>query len=170
MAFGTGTHPTTQLCLEFISSLHTQLDFSQLDVIDVGCGSGILAIAALKLGARHALGVDIDAEATPASLQNAENNEVANRLEIGLGSVAEILAGAFSLRRAPLVVANILAPVIVRLLDEGLGQIVAPQGSLVLSGILAEQSPDVEAALKKHGFALLEKRQSGDWMALLAQR
>jgi ribosomal protein L11 methyltransferase len=170
MAFGTGTHPTTQLCLEFISELKASSDFSQIDVIDLGCGSGILAIAALKLGARHALGVDIDAEATPASQQNAENNRVADRLELGLGSLPEIRAGAFSLRQASVVVANILAPVIVRLLDEGLGDIVAEEGSLVLSGILAEQAPDVARSLNKHGFTVIEQRLSGDWVALLARR
>jgi ribosomal protein L11 methyltransferase len=181
MAFGTGTHPTTQLCLEWIEEFYSspaqpaadgqprtagQTD----DIIDIGCGSGILAVAALKLGARHALGVDVDPEAVSATLENAALNAVGDGLEVGLGSVRGILAGDFSIRQAPLVVANILAPVIVRLLDEGMGKLVFPGGRLVLSGILAEQSAEVEAALTKVGFRRVEKRQQGDWVALSAWR
>ena len=77
--------------------------------------------------------------------------------------------GQFSLSQGELVFANILAPVLVRLLDEGLGELVSPGGWLVLSGILAEQSPEVEQALSRHGMTLLERRQSGDWVALAAQ-
>jgi ribosomal protein L11 methyltransferase len=138
-------------------------------VLDIGCGSGILAVAALKLGAGHALGVDIDPLAMDASSQNAALNGVGEGLELGVGSVAEVRQGKFSLQQGELVFANILAPVLVRLLDEGLGELVSPGGWLVLSGILAEQSPDVEAALSRHGFTLHERRQSGDWMALAAQ-
>ena len=139
-------------------------------VIDLGCGSGILAIAALKLGAEQALGVDIDPDAVQASLSNAELNEVADRLQVGLGSVDEILGGDFAIRGAPLVLANILAPVIVRLLDARLAELVSPGGALVLSGILAEQAGEVEAALQRHGLQLSERRQEGDWVAMVALR
>ena len=169
MAFGTGTHPTTQLCLALLETfVKTVQPAAGWEVIDVGCGSGILAVAALKLGARQALGVDIDPEAVQASRQNAEGNAVMEGLELGVGSVAELRAGQFGLRRAGLVFANILAPVLVRLLDQGLGELVTPGGWLVLSGILAEQSPEVEAALQKHGLHLVERLQSGDWVALAA--
>jgi ribosomal protein L11 methyltransferase len=169
MAFGTGTHPTTQLCLELIE---TVLDgaMSEQEMIDVGCGSGILAAAALKLGASRALGVDIDPESVRAAQENAVLNGVAERLEIGLGSVAEILAGDFTLRAAPLVVANILAPVIVRLMEDGLGGLVQPGGVLILSGILDEQAGSVIAALERHNFTLWERKQQGDWVALAARR
>jgi len=169
MAFGTGTHPSTQLCLELIEEIiGTQRIPGSIDVIDVGSGSGILSIAALKLGARRALGIDIDADAIRAARQNAERNGVADRLDLGLGSLAEIQAGVFALQQAPLVLANILAPVIVRLLGQGLAGLLAPQGALVLAGILDEQAEDVEKALQDQGLQLVERRQQGDWVALWA--
>ncbi|HZD56921.1 MAG TPA: 50S ribosomal protein L11 methyltransferase, partial [Anaerolineales bacterium] len=136
MAFGTGTHPTTQMCLEaieefFRSKVHQQ----SLTAIDIGCGSGILSIAALKLGAEHVLGVDIDPEALESARQNAELNGVSAALELRQGSVTEVREGAFSLQKAPLVLANLLAPIILRLLAEGLGELLSPGGTLVLSGI-----------------------------------
>ena len=169
MAFGTGTHPTTQLCLELLEEAIERAGGMLEGVIDVGCGSGILSTAAIKLGVRRALGVDVDPEAITASRENAALNGVEAQQEGGLGSVAEIRSGAFSIQRAPLVLANILATVVIRLLDEGLGELVTPGGSLVLSGILEEQSPEVEAALIKHGLLLVDKHQSGDWVALLAR-
>jgi ribosomal protein L11 methyltransferase len=169
MAFGTGTHPTTQLCLELLEGHFQHLDIPAGQVIDVGCGSGILSVAALKLGAGQALAVDIDEEAISASVENAQLNGVEAGLEVGLGSVGEIRQGKFSIRKAPMVLANILAPVIIRLLDEGLGALLIPQGSLILSGILAEQAGDVEAALGKHGLRVVIRRQIGDWVALEAQ-
>ncbi|MGW8250914.1 MAG: 50S ribosomal protein L11 methyltransferase [Anaerolineales bacterium] len=169
MAFGTGTHPTTQLCLELIERCFREGSQYPDTLIDVGCGSGILAVAALKLGARRALGVDVDAEAVQAARENATLNSVADRLEVSLGSVAEIRRGAYSIQKSPLVLANILAPVIIKLLDEGLGDLLLPGGSLVLSGILAEQSPDVESALRSHGLNMYEKLQHEDWVALLAR-
>ncbi len=169
MAFGTGTHPTTRLCLELIESLYSAGGTPSEAVIDVGCGSGILAVAALKLGARQALAVDIDPDALHAVRENSALNGVADRLDAGLGSVAEICRGGFAIQRAPLVLANILATVIIKLLDEGLGALVTPGGSLVLSGILDEQVGEVEHALRLNGLKLLEKRQQEDWVALLAQ-
>ena len=169
MAFGTGTHPTTQLCLALTETFFRQNEGNPR-VLDIGCGSGILAVAALKMGARHALGVDIDPLAVEASSQNAALNAVGEGLELGVGSVAEVKRGVFSLQQGELVFANILAPVLVRLLDEGLGDLVFPDGWLVLSGILAEQSPEVEDALVRHNLELLERRQAGDWVALAAQK
>jgi len=169
MAFGTGTHPTTQLCLEFIEELQTGPNPPQ-QVIDVGCGSGILSVAALKLGAGRALGVDIDLAAVDATRENAEANAVAERLEVGRGSVGEILSGAFSFRQAPLVLANILAPVIIRLFDDGLGELLDEDGRLVLSGILESQVPEVLAAAEAHGLRLVEQRQIGEWAGLLVSK
>jgi ribosomal protein L11 methyltransferase len=162
MAFGTGTHPSTQLCLEMVES-YTQ---PGQPAIDVGCGSGILAIAALRLGASHALGVDIDPASIKSTNENAAANQVQQNLECALGSVTDILQGKFSLRQAPLVLVNILAPVIVRLFDAGLAGLVAPAGMLVLSGILAEQAEDVKTAAVQHGLHFKEMRQIEDWVAL----
>ena len=172
MAFGTGAHPTTQLCLEMLESWFQEQGYlndrppAPLEVIDVGCGSGILAIAALKLGARRALGVDIDEDALAAARDNARLNGVADRLEVGTGSALEISAGKYSLTRGHIVFANILAPVILRLLDEGLAKLIHPTGILVLSGMLAEQVGDVESSLVGHNLSVAESRQMGDWVAL----
>ena len=166
MAFGTGTHPTTQLCLELLES-HVPKNG---DVIDVGCGSGILSIAALKIGANFALGVDIDEASVKASRENANSNGIpADQFAIGQGSVSEVLAGKFKIRNAPLVLANILAPIIIRLFDMDLANLVSPGGALILSGILAEQTENVILAAKAHGLNLVEKRQLGDWVALLVR-
>jgi ribosomal protein L11 methyltransferase len=168
MAFGTGTHPTTQLCLEL---LETVFDEPVSAVIDVGCGSGILSVAALKLGAEKALAVDIDEAAIANSRENAVHNEVnSEALVLGVGSVAEIKAGTFPLTQAPLVLANILAPVLIRLLDAGLAELATPGGAIILSGILDHQAPDVNAAAQTHGLTFIEQRQSGDWVALLYRR
>lgn len=176
MAFGTGTHPTTQLCLEMIETWYTSEVTGAgsapgtIKVIDVGCGSGILSVAALKLGAGRALGVDVEADAIRAAGKNARINGVEDELELGLGSVAEIRSGVFSMRQARLVLANILAPIIIRLLGEGLGDLVAPGGILILSGILEEQAEDVQAAVQAHGLYVLDLRQQGDWVAVGVKR
>ena len=165
MAFGTGTHPSTQLCLELVE----EYTHPKAPVIDVGCGSGILSIAALKLGASHALGVDIDAASVKATQENSENNGVWGQVEVGQGSVAEILAGQFSLKQAPVVLANILAPVIIRLFNAGMAKLVAPGGVIILAGILAEQADNVLASASEHGLTYVERRQSGDWVALVCK-
>lgn len=173
MAFGTGTHPTTRLCLEFVEEI---LDEQQPGkehehtwgpVLDIGCGSGILSIAALKLGARLALGVDIDERAIRAARQNARLNAIGDEaLLLGVGSVREVAAGHFPIQRAPLVLANILAPVILRLFADGLAQLVTAGGSLILSGILTEQTEAVLAAARAQGLTLAGQRQQEDWVAL----
>ena len=168
MAFGTGTHPTTQLCLELIEAFIEETPNlpTGWEAIDIGCGTAILSIAALRLGAGRVLGVDIDADAVRAARENAVTNGVQDRLELGLGSLDEVMQGNYSLRRAPLVLANILAPVLIRLLDQGLAKLLTSVGQLVLSGILAEQSQDVEAAAQRNGLRLVNRKQSGDWVAL----
>jgi ribosomal protein L11 methyltransferase len=162
MAFGTGTHPTTQLCLEMVE------EYCQpgIDVIDVGCGSGILSIAAIKLGAKKALAVDIDPLSVKATRENSEANGVLAHMEIGEGSIEEVLNDKFSMQSAPLVLANILAPVIIKLLSQGLRNLARSDGILVLSGILEEQEPNVLLAAEKCGLKLLQKKQMGDWVSL----
>jgi len=172
MAFGTGTHPTTQLCLQYLE----ELPLSDEHVIDIGCGSGILSIAALKLGARHALGVDIEADAIPSAQENAARNGVQEHLTLGVGSVAEVLRGDFAFRQAPIVLANILAPILVRLLDAGMADLLTPHGVMVLSGILEPQLLGDEghvsmlAALERHHLRILSQKTINDWVALAVTR
>jgi ribosomal protein L11 methyltransferase len=170
MAFGTGSHPSTQMCLAMIAdwfnSQPPTLPLEAPTLIDLGCGSGILAIAALKLGASFALGVDLDPQAVQAARHNAQANDVAERLDLQVGSLAEILVGHFSLHSANLVVANILAPVLVRMLSEGLGKLLNPEGVLVLAGILDEQAAEVIAAARNQGLLLVAEQHMGDWVSL----
>ncbi len=168
MAFGTGTHPTTQLCLELAEVFADSHKLST--AIDVGCGSGILSIAALKLGAEKVLGVDIDIESVRNSRENAEMNDIGDELLLGQGSVTEVLAGQFAFKSAPLVLANILAPIIIRLFGMGLADLVEPGGTIILSGILAEQEQNVIEAGQAHGLVFVERRQMGDWVAFSMQR
>ncbi|WP_375740357.1 50S ribosomal protein L11 methyltransferase [Pseudomonas boanensis] len=135
LAFGTGTHPTTALCLEWLDGQ----DLTGRDVLDFGCGSGILAIAALLLGAREAVGTDIDPQALEASRDNALRNGIEpTRFPVYLP--ADLPANP-----AEVVVANILAGPLVSLAPQ-ITALVAPGGHLALSGILAEQAEEVRAA------------------------
>ena len=127
LAFGTGTHATTALCLRWLA----QHPPAGREVVDFGCGSGILAIAALKLGARHAWGVDVDPRAVEVSRENAERNAVAERITLGL---PPILPPDLS---ADLVIANILAQPLIRLAKPG--------GTLILSGMLDNQAAEVSS-------------------------
>ncbi len=162
-AFGTGTHPTTQMCLQEVERLVRGGEL----VLDVGCGSGILSIAALKLGAAAAFGVDTDPQAVEVARENARRNSVADRLRLAVGSVDAIRRADESLRRAPIVLANILAPILVRLLDEeGLADLLAPHGHLVLSGILDYQAEDVLSAAHRAGLTLTNRLQQKDWVTL----
>ncbi len=177
MAFGTGTHPTTQLVLEILddymgreTEFFEKTQFLGQAVLDIGCGSGILSIAALKLGAARAFGVDVEPDAIPAAQENAATNGVAEKIEIALGSVDEIKAGVFEIQQAPLVLANILAPILKRLLDAGMGDLIAPGGVLILSGILEEQVDDMLAKIEEHGLQLIEQRMIEDWVALVVKK
>ncbi len=173
MAFGTGTHPTTQLCLELLETVcdGDKVSAPPSTVIDVGCGSGILSVAALKLGADLALGVDIDEASVKNSRENADNNGIpADKFLIGLGSVAEIKTGKFAFSQAPLVLANILAPILIRLFEVGLADLIAPGGAIILSGILEHQAESVVAAGEKYGLKLVDQRQINDWVALLMSK
>ena len=156
MAFGTGTHATTAMCLEWLAAHPPR----GLDVIDYGCGSGILAIAALKLGAHNALGTDTDPQALETSRENAARNCVAARLTLVLPEAMPAGTGA------DVVLANILAGPLVALAPR-LTALVRPGGALVLSGLLATQADEVEAAYA--GDFTFTRRLREEW-AMLAGR
>ena len=175
MAFGTGTHPTTQLCLQILEEYLTSrrlepddslLNNSGVNVIDIGCGSGILSVGAVKLGALRARGVDTDPLAVEIARENVELNQVSDRVEVGEGSLEEILKGAFTLSRAHLVLTNILAPVLVKLLDQGLAQLLDQDGLLVLSGIIEDQMEEILTAAVRNGLQIERRVQIDDWVAL----
>jgi ribosomal protein L11 methyltransferase len=163
MAFGTGTHPTTQLCLEALEDLVQP----GLDVLDLGCGSGILAIGAALLGARKILAVDIDPIAVEVTEENARENGVGQHIIAQQGSLETVLTSS---RRFDLVVVNILAKVIVPMCAQGLGQVVRPGGKAIFSGLIDTQTDEVEAALVATGLQPLRRRQIGDWMLIETAR
>ena len=161
MAFGTGLHPTTRLCL---IALEKYLKAGQR-VLDVGTGSGILAIAAVKLGAQSVEALDIEAAAIDAAGRNAAGNSVADHTKLYLGTLKELEA---KISPADLVLVNILAYTIIRMLPE-LKAKLRPGGLLITSGILAEFRQDVEAAMKKDGFEVVEALQEEDWVSVVAR-
>ncbi len=158
LAFGTGTHPTTALCLEWLAA-H---DLKDKVVIDYGCGSGILAVAALLLGARHAHAVDIDPQSLTASRYNAEKNQVQDR-------VSYYLPEQFSPIQADIVLANILAKPLIEL-SASISGLVKPGGHLILSGILNEQAESVVEAYRSHGLTMANAVSQEDWSRLDAER
>jgi ribosomal protein L11 methyltransferase len=138
-----------------------------MSVLDLGCGSGILAIGAARLGAAHILAVDIDPIAVTVTVENATQNGVAERITAEEGSLETVLQSG---QRFDLLAANILARVIIGMCEQGLGEVVRPGGSAVFSGIIAEQGDDVEAALRLTGLTPTRRRQIGDWIAIEAVR
>ena len=148
-AFGTGAHPSTQLCLQAIEQHVIPGD----SVLDIGCGSGILAIAALKLGASIATGLDTDNDAIDATRQNAITNNVLDKLQLVQGTLDTIKK--HQLYR--IVVVNILSRTIMQLINNNLANIVANNGLLILSGILTEQSSEIERELANTGMTLISK-------------
>jgi ribosomal protein L11 methyltransferase len=156
LAFGTGTHPTTALCLQLLDAL----PLAGRSIIDYGCGSGILAIAALKLGASHAIAVDLDPQALIATRDNAIRNEVAAQLEIqGVPP---------SLPAADLVVANILAEPLIELVPV-LRAACKTGADLVLSGLLKSQAYAVKAAYSS-GFDIVQVFGRDEWCCIHARR
>jgi ribosomal protein L11 methyltransferase len=153
LAFGTGTHPTTALCLEWLDAQ----DLQGKTIIDYGCGSGILAIAALKLGAESALAIDHDPQALQATQENAEKNRVSDK-------IITRMPDEVSASPADILLANILAEPLLQLAGT-LKELVKPGGALALSGILSEQ----EEALKERYQPLMElspTQQREEWILI----
>ncbi len=168
LTFGTGSHPTTQLCLELLEGTLRPGD----RVLDLGCGSGILAIAALALGASRAAGVDIDPKAADVAFENAALNGIGpDRLSVYAGDVLtdKRLAGRLNPGQNRVVLANIVADVIIPLSARA-GDFLAPDGVFLTSGIIEGRQDEVRAALEGNGFAVTGHRERGGWHAFLAAK
>lgn len=180
MAFGTGYHPTTALCLEALD------EFVSPDIVvaDVGTGSGILAIAAARLGARRVVAVDTLAETVPIAEENCRRNGVADVVQLAAGStaeaaellggdgderIAELPEGEDAERGADLIVVNILARVIKRLAPE-LRNLLRPGGTFIFSGIIEHAAEDLAKHLQEHGLEVREDRRHDEWSCLIGQR
>ena len=161
LAFGSGTHPTTALCLAWLDGLADAGKLRDIDMLDFGCGSGILALAALKLGAKRAIGIDNDPQAIIATRDNAERNGLSDQVDVYLPNEAPT-------RTYPVVVANILAAALDQL-AETISMQVAPSGVLAMSGILKGQEDEL---LLRYApwFEQLEVAQQEDWVRISGRR
>jgi ribosomal protein L11 methyltransferase len=161
MAFGTGLHPTTRLCL---MALECYLQPGQR-VLDVGTGSGILTIAAVKLGASHVTALDIEETAVGIAKQNVALNKVSNHVEFYTGTLKELMK---RIQPTHLIVVNILAYTIIKMFPE-LKEKLLPGGYLIGGGILAELAKEFETALKEAGLNLVERLTEEDWTTVIAR-
>ncbi len=161
MAFGTGGHDTTRLVLETLEKHVTP----GVDFLDIGCGSGILSIAACLLGAGRALGIDIDALAVKTAIENGElNNLTAPKYEIRLGDLAKDVDGKF-----PVIAANIVADAII-MLSPAVPALLADDGVYIVSGIIDTREQDVLSALDSCGFTVVERHEHGGWLCLVTKK
>lgn len=170
VAFGTGAHATTQLCLEAITRQLSQTSVLAEDLVvaDVGCGTGILAIGAILLGAQQAFAVDTDPLAVDAACKSRDLNQVdPARMAVALGSVAELS----ELLPQPVdgIFCNILAEVVKELIPQ-MTQISKPTTWAIISGVLQKQAPDVIACCQQHGWTVAGKWQQQDWCCIQVQR
>ena len=167
MAFGTGLHPTTQMCL---MALEKYVRGGER-VLDLGTGSGILAIAAVKLGAAACLATDIDPVAVEAARANVAANGVQDIVQVERGSLAQLptLHSPLSTAKFDLALVNILASIIVELCGQGLGEVVKPGGLAIFAGLIDTQEAEVREALKRVGLVVIERTQEKDWVGLVCQ-
>ena len=159
MAFGTGTHQTTSLCMELLE----QYAAPGKSMLDIGCGSGILAITAALLGCENIQGVDIDETAVKVAKENAAMNHVAEKIVFHQGDLAEKISGQYDI-----ICANIVADVIIRLLPD-VHKFLAPGGLFLCSGIIDDRKEDVLSALAEHGLHQVDIREAGGWVAISNQ-
>jgi ribosomal protein L11 methyltransferase len=162
MAFGTGHHPTTELCLRWMESIPVE----GKRVLDVGAGSGILSIAAVLLGADHVDAVEIDDVAGRALQENLDMNDVDDRVSVYVGDFG---AGVGLQGTYDLVIANIISSILMKL-AKSLAAALKPGGQLLLSGVIDRHIDDVRATFTSQNLSVIEERQQGDWIALLLER
>lgn len=157
-AFGSGTHETTSMCVEFTDKYMKQGD----RVFDIGCGTGILGIAAAMLGAKEVTCVDIDELAVIATKENIELNNISDKVEVFKGDLTDVLQG-----KADVVIANIIADVIIFLLKD-IPQVLKEGGIFIASGIIHDKRDAVKEALVANGFTIIEVKTQGEWNAITA--
>lgn len=157
MAFGTGTHETTMMCVEALEKYLNKND----DVIDIGTGSGILAITASKLGAKSVTGVDLDEVAVSAARENVSFNNITN-VNILHGNLIDVVK-----EQANIIVANIIADIVIYL-SEVITPLIKENGLFIASGIINDRKEDVVTALIKNGFEIKEVNELGEWVAIVA--
>lgn len=161
LAFGTGSHPTTRLCLETMENYVTGGE----DVLDIGCGSGILSVAALLFGARSAFGVDIDPLAVKTAVQNAaENGFTAPQFQAVEGDLSDHVAGQYDV-----ILANIVADIVMRL-NTQVTPFLKPGGVYITGGIIDTREPEVLASFAENGFTVLERHESDGWLVFVCKK
>lgn len=161
LAFGTGTHATTRLCLETLEDYITP----ETNLLDVGCGSGILSIAGLLLGAKTAVGVDIDALAVKTAVQNGKENGLEPpRFTVLQGNLSDQVTGSYQV-----VAANIVADIII-LFCQDVGRFMAKDAVFITSGIIDTREADVLAAFSQYGFEVVERREEGGWLCFVTKQ
>ncbi len=158
-AFGTGSHETTFLCLSALAGM----DLTDKTVLDIGSGSGILSVASLLLGAKKALGVDVDELAVRAGGENAARNGVADRAAFIKGDLAADVTEQFDI-----VAANIVSDVLLRLLPDARGKMAAG-GKLLLSGVIDDRAAELREAIGQNGLRIVREDRKNDWHAFLCE-
>lgn len=160
MTFGTGYHETTRLMLKLME----QYILPGTSVLDVGTGTGILAIAAIKLGAKHAVGVDIDEWTRENGKENAERNNVSDKFEVRIGSLETVQEKSFDI-----ILANIIRNTILELMD-GIISKLAPNGIILFSGLLVSDRESIEQALVERKFSVFSVERENEWIGMAARR
>jgi len=159
MAFGTGTHPTTSMCMKLLE----RYEGSTKTVLDVGCGSGILSIAAALLGAEQVLGVEIDTIAVNIAKENVKANNLCDKIKIKEGDLTKHIEEKFDV-----VVANLMADLVL-LVSEDVHKNIAPKGVFIASGILIERQEEVLTGMRRAGFEIIDVIEEREWCAVLAR-